>query len=190
MLCLGGVLRRWCSGRWRIWLWCRAAWCARGWRPARGVARGAGLLGVPVGGGPPARLGDLTSFGAAPRSPARPCRRPPALQPGLPVPPVPSRPAALVSLGLARPGPAAAHRHRGPAFRSLRCPPDRRRLRCFVWWYVDSLSARLRRRPPAPQPGLPVPPVPSRPAVPSLLCVASSCPPLNNFACNCPPAKC
>ena len=59
---------------------------------------------------PPARLGGLTSFGAAPRSP-----------------PVPSGPSgALHTSGACRcewsawPGPAATHRHRG---RSLRCPP-------------------------------------------------------------------
>ena len=87
---------------------------------------------------PPARLGGLTSFGAAPRSPpvpsgpsgalhtsgaglligvsarspARPRRRPPAPRH---VPPAPSTPAALVSLGLAQPGLAAAHRHCGQA---------------------------------------------------------------------------
>ena len=38
---------------------------------------------------PPARLGDLTSFGAAPRSPARPCHRPPAPRQ---IPPAPSTP--------------------------------------------------------------------------------------------------
>ena len=41
-----------------------------------------------------------------------------------------------------RPCLAAALGHRSPAFRSLRCPPYRRRLRCFVWWYVDSLSGQ------------------------------------------------
>ena len=50
------------------------------------------------------------SLGASSRSPARPRRRPPAPRQ---VPPAPSTPAALVSLGLARPGPAATHRHRG-----------------------------------------------------------------------------
>ena len=50
------------------------------------------------------------SLGASSRSPARPRRRPPAPRQ---VPPAPSTPAALVLLGLARPGPAAAHRHRG-----------------------------------------------------------------------------
>ena len=50
------------------------------------------------------------SLGASSRSPARPRRHPPAPRQ---VPPAPSTPAALVLLGLARPGPAAAHRHRG-----------------------------------------------------------------------------
>ena len=50
------------------------------------------------------------SLGASSRSPARPRRRPPAPRQ---VPPAPSTPAALVLLGLARPGPAATHRHRG-----------------------------------------------------------------------------
>ena len=51
-------------------------------------------------------------------SPARPRHRPPAPRPGPPDPPAPSTPAALVSLGLAWPGPAAAHRHRGQAMQS------------------------------------------------------------------------
>ena len=50
------------------------------------------------------------SLGASSRSPARPRRHPPAPRQ---VPPAPSTPAALVLLGLARPGPAATHRHRG-----------------------------------------------------------------------------
>ena len=50
------------------------------------------------------------SLGASSRSPARPRRRPPAPRQ---VPPAPSTPAALVLLGLARPGPAATHRHCG-----------------------------------------------------------------------------
>ena len=62
---------------------------------------------------PPARLGGLTSFGAAPRSP-----------------PVPSGPSgALHTSGACRcewsawPGLATAHRHRSLALRSLRRPP-------------------------------------------------------------------
>ena len=112
---------------------------------------GAGLLGVPVGGGPPAvraasfaRRVDSLSGQALPSATGTAAR--------------PSGPSGALQTGGA----------------------------CVAW----TSSARPRRRPPAPQPGLPVPPVPSRPAVPSLLCVASSCPPLNNFACNCPPAKC
>ena len=46
----------------------------------------------------------------------------------------PSAPAALVVLGLARPGPATAHRHRGQA---LRCPPHRRRP-LDVWFGASS----------------------------------------------------
>ena len=69
-----------------------AAVCAGGRRPAR----------------EPSAL--RASLGASSRSPARPRRRPPAPRQ---VPPEPSTPAALVSLGLARPGPAATHRHRG-----------------------------------------------------------------------------
>ena len=66
------------------------------------------------------------SLGASSRSPARPRRRPPAPRQ---VPPEPSTPAALVLLGLARPGPAATHRHRS---RALRRPPRRRHLWCCV----------------------------------------------------------
>ena len=66
------------------------------------------------------------SLGASSRSPARPRRRPPAPRQ---VPPEPSTPAALVSLGLARPGPATAHGHRS---RALRRPPHRRHLWCCV----------------------------------------------------------
>ena len=109
---------------------------------AGGPGCGAGLLGVPVGGGPPAvtgpgclwllgcsgrrrarppaRLGVLTSFGAAPRSP-----------------PVPSGPSGALHTGgawslmcgsarrlEARPGPAAAHGHRSLALWSLRVLPQ------------------------------------------------------------------
>ena len=63
-------------------------------------------------------------LGASPRSPARPCHRPPAPRQ---IPPAPFTPAALGVLTcgsvrrlVVRPGPAAAHRHRG---RSLRRPP-------------------------------------------------------------------
>ena len=62
-------------------------------------------------------------LGASPRSPARPCHRPPAPRQIPPAPFTPVGPGVLRS-GLARclairPGPAAAHRHRG---RSLRRP--------------------------------------------------------------------
>ena len=78
----------------------RAAVCAGGRRPAREPSA------------------PRASLGASPRSPARPRHRPPAPRPGPPDPPAPSTPAALVSLGLAWPGPAAAHRHRGQAMQS------------------------------------------------------------------------
>ena len=65
-------------------------------------------------------------LGASARSPARPCRRPRTPRPR---PPVPSAPAALCRC-VWRPGPAAAHGHRGRALRTLRHPPHRRR--CVV----------------------------------------------------------
>ena len=53
----------------------------------------------------------------------------------------------------ARPGPAAAHRHRG---RSLRRPPRQWGLVADAWFGVLARSpARPRRRPPALQPGPP-----------------------------------
>ena len=88
----------------------RATWCARGRRPARS----------------PSAL--RASLGASSRSPARPCHRPRALQPG---------PAGLAAAsnraapGMIRPGPAAAHVHRsqapqsGPAVRPRRPRDDR-----------------------------------------------------------------
>ena len=99
---------------------------------------------------PPARLGGLTSFGAAPRSP-----------------PVPSGPSgALHTCGAwlltcslarrleARPGPAAAHERRSQALRTLRCPPHQWCLVADVRLGASSRSpARPRRRPRAPQPG-------------------------------------
>ena len=72
----------------------RATWCARGRRPARS----------------PSAL--RASLGASSRSPARPCHRPRALQPG---------PAGLAAAsnraapGMIRPGPAAAHVRRSQA---------------------------------------------------------------------------
>ena len=88
-----------------------------------GPGCGAGPLCVPVGGGPPARSphASLTARSGRSRGPPWPCRRPPAPRPGPearpcpPGPPAPSTPAALVLLGLVRPGPAAAHGHRGLA---------------------------------------------------------------------------
>ena len=126
----------------------------------------AGLLGVPVGGGflclyclwcrwcsgrrrprPPARLGDLTSFGAAPRSPPVPSGPSGALHTGgacvagaslgassrSPARPRRRRPAP-------RPGPATAHGPIGLVLRSLRCPPHQ-------WGRVavNSLVGRYRR---------------------------------------------
>ena len=86
-----------------------AAVCAGGRRPAREpsalrvVACGAaGVLGA-VGPGRPRDRHTRASLGVVDLE-ARPCP---------PGPPAPSTPAALVSLGLARPGPAATHRHRG-----------------------------------------------------------------------------
>ena len=90
---------------------------------------------------PPARLGDLTSFGAAPRSP-----------------PVPSGPSgALHTSGAwsllsgsvcrleARPGPATAHRHRGS---SLWRPPHQWGWGADVWLGASSrCPAGPRRRP-------------------------------------------
>ena len=86
------VWRRWCSGR-RVW----RRWCSGRRRPR-----------------PPARLGVLTSFGAAPRSP--------------PVPSGPSgasTPVTLIVLACC-PDPATAHVHRSQAHQSLWRPPHRR----------------------------------------------------------------
>ena len=101
--------------------------------------RGAGLLGVPVGGGPPA---------------SRPCREPLARRVGSKpgqAPPPPTGTAAWPS------GPSGAL-HTSGAWRAdvwfgalARCP------------------ARPRHHPRAPQPGPPVPPAPSTPATPGVL---------------------
>ena len=105
--------RRWCSGRRIVCLW---AW----------------PLCVLVGGGPPARSphASLTARSGRSRGPPWPCRRPPAPRPGPPDPPAPSTPVGpcVPTCGWARrlearPGPAAAHRHRGLALRTLRRPP-------------------------------------------------------------------
>ena len=113
------------------------------------------LMGRPAvcaGGRRPARSPSAprASLGASSRSPARPRHRPPAPQPGPPDPPAPSTPAALVSLGLSRPGPAAAHRHRGQALRALRCPPHRRHLWCCA--HRPAIGRLLRCRAPASSP--------------------------------------
>ena len=71
----------------------------------------------------------------------------------------------------ARPGPATAHGHRSQAHGSLRRPPCRWRLRCCV------VPARPRHRPRAPQSGPRVPPAPSTPVAPSVLCGAVQAPP-------------
>jgi len=105
-------------------------------------------------------------LGVSSRSPARPCRRPPAPRPG---------PAGLAAasnrsgcLCDVRPGPA------GPA-----APPIGRACRLCV--------DRLRRRPPAPRSGPPAPPAPSTPAGPGVLVCCSS---FRNLACNSPPTLC
>ena len=137
-------------------------------RPPRGLPESAGPLCVPVGGGPPARS-PHASFARSgrSRSPARPCRRPPAPRPG---PPVSSTP-------------AVRRHHRPPAPRpgpaGLAAPPIVRACRLCV--------DRLRRRPPAPRSGPPVPPAPSTPAGPGVLVCCSS---FRNLACNSPPALC
>ena len=135
---------------------------------------------VPVGGAPPARS-PHASFARSgrSRSPARPCRRPPAPRQFPPVSSTPEvrRPARSPSVPRAvlgvvdletRPGPA------GPA-----APPIGRACRLCV--------DRLRRRPPAPRSGPPVPPAPSTPAGPGVLVCCSS---FRNLACNSPPALC
>ena len=93
--------------------------------------RGGGLLGVPVGGGPPARR---------PRRELRSARRLEA-RPG-PAAAHGHRGQVLRTLRLpphrrclcrleARPGPAAAHGHRSQVLRSLRYPPHQWRLACW-----------------------------------------------------------
>ena len=99
---------------------------------------------------PPARLGSLTSFGAAPRSPPVPSGPSGALHTrgaGLRRGRRPARePSALRAFGSARrlesrPSPATAHGHRS---RSLRRPPHRRRCVAGVWL---GASARSPARP-------------------------------------------
>ena len=80
-------------------------------------------------------------LGASARSPARPCRRPRTPRPR---PPVPSAPAALCRC-VWRPGPAAAHGHRGHPLRALWHTPHRRRpphrRRCVVVCGVQVLPS-------------------------------------------------
>ena len=89
-------------------------------------------------------------------------------------------PHASLRLGVidleARPGPAAAHRHRSLALRPLRCPPHQWGVVCCVWWRVDSKPGQASPRPRAPQPG------------PGLLYVAQRWLSIINFACNSPVA--
>ena len=121
---------RWCSGRRRPRLWGRAAVCAGGRRPSCCCCLWRRWCSGRRRPRPPARLGVLTSFGAAPRSP-----------------PVPSGPSgALHTSGAgalmcgsafrleAWPGPAAAHGHRRLAFRSLRRPPHQWCTVAVVWF--------------------------------------------------------
>ena len=120
---------------------CRGAACGLLPHGCSGRRVGAGLLCVPVGGGPPA---------SRPRCELRSARR---LE--------------------ARPGPAAAHRHRGQAFRSLRRPPHQWCPVAVVWLGASSQGPPWPcHRPPAPRPGLPVPPAPSAPVVPGRCCLA------------------
>ena len=175
MLCLGGVLRRWCSG---------GVDGAAGVPGGGGPGCGAGLLGVPVGGGPPVALlvvpGCLVcswaaarppsalraSLGASTRCPARPCRRPPAPRPRL-------RSSDALHAG------GAWFADKCPSFRNFACNSP-----LVSCWFVSvcnvtslvflncmRLLSGPRLRPRASQPGPPDPPVPSRPAAPEVLCV-------------------
>ena len=130
---------------------------------------------------PPARLGDLTSFGAAPRSPARPRHRPRAPQPGPAAVRAaccclwphgcsgrrrarpPARLGGLTSFGAAPRSPPVPSGPSGALHTS-----GARSLMCGA---LARSPARPRRRPPAPRQ---VPPAPSNRTV---LC---------NFACNSP----
>ena len=148
----GGVWFHGCSGHRRTLPWGRAAWRADGRWPARSVAygaagapgtvapcRGAGLLCVPVGGGPPASR-PRRELRSARRLEARPGPATAHRHRNL-VPPAPSTPAAPdVLIRLAPhpdtpPSPATAHRHRSQA------PHD--------FWYCYA-APRIFQAPPAP----------------------------------------
>ena len=165
--CMPGCVaaaRRWCSGRWR-------ACC------------GAGLLSVPVGGGPPASR-PRRELRSARRLEARPG---PATAHGhgslAPIPPASYTPAApgVLMVFEARPGPATARGHRSlaphtpasytpaapavlcvlapvskpaRALRTLRCPPRQWCLAADVWLGASARSSAWSCRwPRAPQPG-------------------------------------
>ena len=141
----------------------------------------AGLRGVPVGGGPPARsphaslrLG-VIDLEARPgpaaahghRSQAHQSLRRPPHQWGLVCWRVAWRVGSRPALAPPPPTGTAAWP------RSLGRPPHRRRLVADVWLGASARSpARPRRRPRAPQPGPPVPPAPSAPVVPGRCCLA------------------
>ena len=139
----------------------------------------AGLLGVPVGGGPPAFVACCPDRSPAAARPARPLAvraasfaRRVGSKPGQ-APQASRRPpiGRGLSLVCCRLASVAADRHRGLALRSIRRPPhqwglvaDRRLGASF------RLLASLRCRPPAPRPG----PSPSRrpriqPSLPTFL---------------------
>ena len=147
---------RGCSGCCLVRLWGRAAWCARGRRPAREIATRE----------PAARSGRS-------RGPPRPCRLPPAPWPCPPCPPapfIPVGPAVLCVVACrldARPGPAAAHRHRGRVLHALRRPSHLWGLRCCVWWRVVLMPAPALPPPTGTVAGLFSACLPSRPTKPA-----------------------
>ena len=106
--------RRWCSRRCRARLWGRAAVCAGGRRPSCCCCLWLRWCSGRRRPRPPARLGDLTSFGAAPRSPPVPSGPSGALHTSgaWSLSAVPRR---LVRRLVVRPGPATAHGHRDRA---------------------------------------------------------------------------
>ena len=158
---------------------------------------------VPVGGAPPARSPHAScARSGRSRSPARPCRRPPAPRPAPGVLHTSGAGCADDWLGVSsrsparpcrrppapRPGPAglAAASNRSGCLCDVRpgpagpaAPPIGRACRLCV--------DRLRRRPPAPRSGPPAPPAPSTPAGPGVLVCCSS---FRNLACNSPPTLC